>query len=240
MPTGPSFGAADVFLQARSFLNDFTLLGEVFTDAKIVVYMQAAWEQLTLKLDAAGAPTFLKQTVLTIPTTLQALTFLSAPPLPADFMEPIFLEESPTGKSDWAPMHPLKMGHTLNTAIADRTEALRVWAWKNGSIQFVGATTIRDVLVHYFASEPELTAISTNIGRMIANARGYLSRKTAGYASLFIMQDLERAAALNDEAMDFLDTILGMATKQAQNTPVRRRGFGSSRRRGMWYPKTSN
>ena len=238
MPVGFDYDAADIFSQARAFLNDFSI--EAFDNTKLTAYAQAAWEQMNLKLVQAGAPTFLKQALLAVPAGTTSIAFTGGPPiLPADLMEPLFLEESPSGKAEWIPMSPLKLGHNVNTAVADRTENLRVWTWKGQIIHLAGATQARDILLHYMAMEPELLVSSTDLGLIVVNSRGFMSRKTAGYASLFVMQDLERAAALNDEAMDFMDTIIGIATNQAQNISVRRRAYGSSRRRGMWYPKTS-
>lgn len=239
MAVGWQFTAADVFTQARAFLNDQPNSG-VFTDVLLLEYLRAAFDELDVACAESDIPAGLQSEVISsvpaLTTEIQHSIFGLPPVLPTGLVLPYYLEESDAGRNEWTPMTPMNWLPEMATAAAD--DMIQQWAWISGVLKLRPCRKVKDIMIRHLASQGELAVGSVEVGRFIANAKGFLSRKVAAMAAKFVTQDDGRALVLQEEAQNFLDKILTIHVKQNQNRPTRRKPFRASRR-GAWRPRTS-
>ncbi len=229
------FTTAEVFAQARAFLNDQPNSG-VFSDTILLEYLRAAWDELELGLQEHDVPSFLSTHLHTLAAGTSELHVAQTGPtiLPEDFLLPIYIEESDVGKNNWIPMSPVNW--IPEYSVNQYPDTIGQWAWIGQFIRFVPCTRDRDLQIRYIAASPEFV-IGSVLGATVANAKAFMARKVAAMAAMFITQDTARAQVLQEEAQNSLEKIVTIHVKQSQNRPTRRKPFRASRRSGLWRPR---
>lgn len=201
-----SVQASVVLVTARTLLNDDAATN--WTDAALFPKLQHAHRELQIKLRRAAAP--LMKTNYTESITAGQLAFATPP---ADLVAPIALWEAPTP-------FPGPQAYQLMTEsdplpnLAQQTN-LVWWAWVEEVVNFLGATTTRQVKMVYWRALP-IPAVNTDpIG--FINGELYLAPRTAAIAMLSVGED-QRAAALAGAADSSLgEVILSNRGRAPQN-----------------------
>ena len=141
---------------ARTLLNDD--VGNKWPDALLIPKAQVAHRQLQSELALSSIPVTKEQTT-TLTVTAGAVNLgLSQP---TDMIEPIELKERDVGASDdsWVPMSEVQF---LPSIVKDTT--LVYWAWYAQKVNFVGATTNRQVFLRYLKTLTVPTAMGDDLG----------------------------------------------------------------------------
>lgn len=207
--------ASNILSGAKPLLNDPQ--GIIYTDTVLLPFLNKAHRELQQKLARSGKQQLReKSAVISVPSGTVRLG--DGALLPADLIFPIALMEKPQGgtvdqyvdmdERDW------------ENDETQQTE-LRMWAWREDEIKFVGATTNRDVLIKYRKGLSPIVATSTPIG--ILDSETFLESRTAALAAAFIGENYDRAKALDDDASAAFDILNGTNTLNRQRQPVRRR-----------------
>jgi hypothetical protein len=218
--------ASVALASARSYLNDIGQ--QIWTDAILLPYLKEAHKDLLLVLWLNGIPV-IREKSASIGVTAGVLTLT----LPSDLLEPIWLKERAVGgtNQDWIPM-------TETDFEPDRlqTDTLRYWAWREEAINFIGATTNRQVLLQYWKSIADIVDANSALGFLMAEV--FLGPQCAGYAAnatgnTTLAGELSYINGVNvGVAGAKLDMIIRANVKGQQNLPARRipyRRFARSR-----------
>lgn len=222
----PAAFQASIFMaRAAALLNDSSQA--IYTNTVLLPYAQIAWDELAELFEENNNPAMNEtNTTSVITTAMTDIGGSTGPALPNDLIEIQTLYERTNGSSeDWQEM---KKQTFLPTFVAKST-SLVYWAWMNQIINFLGATTTRQIRIDYigltFAS---LTGPSSSIA--IFNSKNFLAFRTAALAAEFAGEDKERAASCNGFAQMASDRLLNISVKGQQNSPARRRPFMSTYR----------
>lgn len=205
--------------QARALLNDPT--GAIFQDTPMIALGNKVYKELCLKLSALGVPTT-KEVSSAIDVAIGTVSLFDGAGLPTDFLYPIRMYERLEGQllaSDWVEMDEEEW---LPTEVAQTT--LRMWQWREESLQFIGATTAREVLIYYVKSLGSITATSSTLG--ILNSTEWIAQRLAALAALTLGANPTRAMALDMDLTKeggIWDDLRGTMVKKMQSLPVRRR-----------------
>lgn len=212
------------FVDARAFLND-TLGGDasaLWSNAALQPFVPHAHRELQIKLDLNGIPVIRnKSAVIVVPANTTNL--VTAALQPASLIVPISIKEgdhlvtpitSEVSEVDFPP--DVVKGTSLN-----------YWSWLNEAIQFVGATTIRDILLFYKGGITIPANSAAAIGFIFGEQ--YLGPKIAGLAagSVGNTTALAELTAMADKS---IDTIIRYNVNNAQGLPARRMPYRRSRR----------
>lgn len=163
-------------------------------------------------------------------TNTTVLTAAVGMSLPSDCIYPTKLEERLSGSTDqFTEMFEVSLIPTG----AVQTQTLGVWTFATTnadsipSIQFLGATTDRQVRISYLRFLPYAGLTSaTDLGAYVTwAAKGYLASKVAEYISIYVLQNAKRAQPLHDESEECLYKFIQIWTKQMQNLPTRKSRF---------------
>ena len=147
--------AEDVLTLARSLLNDAA--GAVFSDAVLFPFLNSAYRALQRELAEEGVSVLVSQQDLDLPltngVTVTELSDVSSPQLPTDLLAPHQLWEQAAGSSDlFIPMEKITSG----LPNFQPSTYLRMWEWREDTIQLIGATQEITVRVRYEKSLPAL------------------------------------------------------------------------------------
>lgn len=147
--------AEDVLTLARSLLNDAA--GAVFSDAVLLPFLNSAYRALQRELAEEGVSVLVSQQDLDLPltngVTVTELSDVSSPQLPTDLLAPHQLWEQAAGSSDlFVPMEKITSG----LPNFQPSTYLRMWEWREDTIQLIGATQEITVRVRYEKSLPAL------------------------------------------------------------------------------------
>lgn len=208
--------ALDVITEAQVLLNDVS--GNLYTSAALLPLVARASRDMQDAMDINGIAILTNDTtVITIPANTTKLGVGTTPALPADFLEPISIEEKWAAESLYIPM-------TLRLETPQRAPETRLveWVYRDG-IYFVGATLPVDIQLNYRRVLPVIASTGTAIE--ITRALSYLSAKAASYAAKFIGENPSRAAVLDTEGAPALDAIIRGSVKISQAVAVRRQPF---------------
>ena len=146
-------------------------------------------------------------------------------PLPTLMMLPISLYE----KAEGAPDRDFKLIHERRwLPFRDQNETLNDWALRDGAINFVGATTNRDVVLRYLKGFGEASSGATSFS--FREAKTYLGERTAAIQAA-VTEDYDRAKALASLSQESLMKLVNKHVKKDQARPIRRRPFRRFRRR---------
>lgn len=209
---------AGVIMDASAaLLNDSAKT--IYTYVVQLPYLKNALLKLEGHLEMNGLPKIRKRAT---PATIAAGTLVYTNP--SDIIIPISLWEKAVGETDDYYV-PIEERMSLPNVAKDTF--LRVYTWQADTIQFVGATTSRVVLLEYYATLPLIVDDTTNVA--IIRSQSYLAAKTAELCAKFIGGSVKRSEMLEKEAEEELAMFLAPIIKARQSMPVRRIPFG-----GFW------
>lgn len=197
---------------AAVYMNDPAKV--TWTDVIMIPSLKAAWDDLQLQLLAVGARVFDEEVASPLSVAIGATT-LAAPP--ADMIWPIAMHERNVGQTDkdWVPLLQEEW-----EADEEQGPQLERWIYREDKVQFLGATTTREVKLRYRKFLNPIVDASSDVAIVLAN--NFLAPRTAALLSGFKGANPIRATACNSEADEALEKIKGIYVKQKQGTPVRR------------------
>jgi hypothetical protein len=210
----------DILDRSAGLLNDVNKTQ--YTYAVMLPYYNIAQDDLQEKMELNNVPVTNERSVaITVPIATTVISFTSSPALPADLIEVQELGERLSGTSvDYDHM----TRREFLPAIVEQTESLIWWTWQNQELRFIGATTPRQLQLDYIAARlPLITSTATPI--TLINARSFLQYRTAALCAEFVGENKVRADSLNGNALESLDSFLGISTKGRQAIAIRRRPF---------------
>ncbi|MGB7563023.1 MAG: hypothetical protein WBL99_16275, partial [Candidatus Acidiferrales bacterium] len=147
--------AEDVLTLARSLVNDAA--GAVFSDAVLMPFLNSVYRALQRQLAESGVSVLVSQQDIDLPltngVTITEISDVSSPQLPTDLLAPHQLWEQATGSSDiFIPMEKITSG----LPNFQPSSYLRMWEWREDTIQLIGATQEITVRLRYEKSLPAL------------------------------------------------------------------------------------
>jgi hypothetical protein len=219
--------ASDVMdLAAEAFLNDPSRA--IYTNTVLLPHLQAAGLMLQSKLLEAGVSTLDISTITSSHITLAVgetqIGEAGDADLPADFIVPINLGERLDGSTEQ--FSPIRQVEQLPEREA--SAVMGVYVWQNEQLQFLGATTAREIKLEYQKGITEFTGANDTVYQI--GSKLYLAAETAAQAALVIGRNKERADALEYIAQRELSSYVRTRTKEAQGYPAQRLPYGYNRR----------
>jgi hypothetical protein len=188
-----SVTAGNIMDRVASFLNDAAKTQ--YTYAIMIPYLNAAIDEMqeTMQLNTTPAINKISPSITVTAGTATSIVLGS---LPADFIAPVGLvERDPT--LPLAPFTPMTRQEFLTFDRA-RQGILNIWAWQAQIIQFIGATTDREVKVNYIGTAITPVVASTDVITLF-NCESFLAHRTTALCALFAGENKTRA----DEADQF-------------------------------------
>lgn len=214
--------AGDVMDRSAILLNDSNK--NYFTYTILLPHLQVAYDEMREELELYNVQiTNLQSGSAIITTAMTDWGGNTGPALPQDLVAIQQLFERLSGSAE--DFQEITRTEFLPPYV-QKVEALIYWAWQNQTIQFLGATQNREVMMHYIGDRSFQLVDQNSIIPMF-NAKTFLSYRTAGLAASFIGENQARADQLNFNAQTSLDRLTGIATKDKQTMTVRRRPFMS-------------
>jgi len=208
----------DVIESARTFLNDDSAI--TWSDATLIPKAREAHRELLCKLQASDIP-ITKETSVAIVVAAGAVNL--GVNQPTDMVIPIELFERLSGSSElYSSMTPLR---TVPTSATQSTRLI-YWMWAGGTIEFIGATSDREVKIKYKKSITAPTKMTESYD--FVQAEMYIGPRTASLALLG--KDKELANSIKSIADSAFADIIQMNIVGAQNLPSRRRGYRRRRK----------
>ena len=139
----------------RALINDSA--GAVFNDGTLMPLLNSAYRALQRELAEAGVSVLVSQIDLDLPLTsgltTTELTDTSTPQLPTDLVVPHQLWEQQAGSSElFVPMEKIVSG----LPNLQPGSFLRMWEWREDTIQLLGATSEVTVRLRYEKVLPQL------------------------------------------------------------------------------------
>jgi len=147
--------AEDALNLARSLANDAA--GAVFSDAVLMPFLNSGYRELQRQLAESGVSVLVSQQDVDLPltngVTSTEISDVSTPQLPTDLLVPHQLWEQASGSSDiFVPMEKITGG----LPNFQPGNYLRMWEWREDTIQLVGATQEITVRIRYEKQLPAL------------------------------------------------------------------------------------
>ena len=146
--------------------------------------------------------------------------------LPANMLYPTKLWERSTGSNDnFEPMHQVQDGLPGQ----QQNQVLGKWEWRNNNINFMGATTQRDIRMRYYGALPTFFSATLDFNSTYvpildcADAVAYMT--AVKYARMLGSPGL---ADLLAECKNQMFQLKNATTRRAQSTNYQRRPFGNS------------
>lgn len=215
----------EAFNIARSLLGDDSF--STWTDATLMPKIVQAHGEMVSKLALNGLPSVRQRTVTV--TIAIAVTTMGVNQ-PSNLIKPIKIKEKATA-DDVSKFIDMAKKDFLPNIVA--TETLRYWSYNEEVIEFIGATSSRDVKLYYEANLTAPTKVTdtlviplseTFLGPRIVALCMSRSTQKGGNRDLF-----ETASKM---AEDNLSMIVRTEVKGEQSLPVRRRPFSFQMKRG--------
>ena len=208
-----SYTVGDVLAESQALLND--ALGTLFTTTLLLPYFKKSYDELRDLLELADVP------VIWEATSAQSVAIgITTFTMPADFFNPIELHEKDNGTPD---NNYSLMQRVMWLPDAVSGPSLTWWEYREQAINWVAATSIRQVRLRYYKALPTITVVGDVV--TVNNAKTYLASRTASLAAFGIGENETRAKVFNDDAYMALDRIKRMAVKNGQQNRTRRRPF---------------
>jgi hypothetical protein len=203
----------------RALINDAA--GSVFNDGTLMPLLNSAYRALQRELAEAGVSVLVSQVDLDLPLTsgltATELTDTSTPQLPTDLMVPHQLWEHQSGSSDlFVPMEKIVSG----LPNLQPGSFLRMWEWREDTIQLLGATSEVTVRLRYEKVLPQLVLGTDPI--LIRASNDALAYATAAVAA--------RARGAHALAADMQTTAME-ATEKLIERYIRPEQFKARRRK---------
>ena len=214
----------------RSLVNDAA--GNLFTDAVLLPYVNAAYRRAQRTLSNVQSGTFLSDDVLLVVAAVAAvdasaqvsITDATAPPnqLPTNLLVPVKLwERANLSSDDFVEMTDLTDHDGLPSE--PQTNTLRFWEWRADGLYFLGATQDTQIRLRYQACFPDLVDATSPV--LIRNAQEALAYAAAAMAGA--ARGAPLAERWDAAAQDALEDLVVRATQREQQTGRRRRPFSS-------------
>jgi hypothetical protein len=148
--------AEDALGLVRSLVNDGA--GVVFSDAVLMPMLNSAYRALQRDLAENGVTVLMGSADIPLPITggltPTQLSDTTSPQLPVNLLAPHAMWEMATGSSDiFIPMEKITGGMPNLAA----SPYLRIWEWREDSINLIGATQAITVRIRFEKSLPALT-----------------------------------------------------------------------------------
>ena len=223
--------AQDVMKSTAALLNDQGLsnngVPSLFTYTAQMPYLNIALGELRESLE-------LNNVQVTNVTTTNLLVLigdiqLTLAQLPKDLIEIQHLWERTSGMTneDFADMTRVEY---LPPYVV-KTTSLIYWQWAGQNINFIGATSDRQLRMDYISSVlPRVIDPTDSIS--LINAETFLLYRNAALCAEFIGENKTRADSLNNDAQMAYDRFIGINTKGKQAIATRRRPFMAGWRSG--------
>lgn len=215
---------ADVFKAVRTHLDDDD--AALWTDPRLMPKLQIAHQEMQAKLRLNGVPVLFSSSItLTVPASTTDLTTVTN--YPTDLVEPIALFERDPGQAaqDFKEMLEVDFLPNINP-----TSNINNWTWQQQKILVSLSISISEVMIRYNRLLTQPTKVTDAIGVLFGDL--YLGYRVAALAvasptgnKIYGM----RYAQLDQQANKYLEQVVAMATRQAQNMPAKRRGYHRSR-----------
>lgn len=214
-------------------------LGNVWTDAALIPFLNSAYRVVQRSLAMAGQTTFkvdedffvVSAVAVVDPSVQVVINEGTAPPnsLPSDLIQPLALWERPNLSSfAFVPMTDVTNSGGLPSI--NQTQSLGMWEWREDGLYFLGATGDVQVRMRYSKSLPILADGNSVIE--IRNSQESVAFTTAAMAAL--SRGSTQVAQLDAAADDSLSKLIAASTRQQQRIVRRRRAFSSRRGHGAW------
>ena len=222
--------ASDVMDRAAALLNDTAL--SIYTYAVQLPYLKMAVDDLQLQVEANNiAISNDVSAAINVASGVTKLTYSSTPPYPSDLVSiQALYEREDLTTQDWMQMRRCD----FLPEITSTSNYLTWWCWQDQEIRFLGATSDREIKIHYTsAAIANVTSSSSSI--YVYNAISPLAFKTASLCARFIGENPTRADSLQIEANTAYEYFLAILIKENQVNSSRRRPFMASYKiRGSW------
>lgn len=208
---------------AEVFLNDSSRAH--FTDTVLLPHLKRAYGDLQLELFLNGMIILDEKSA---PLTLPALatSMETAAILPSDLVQPITIFERALTTDGWG--NPIEQKDWEDNDDPALFNYLGHYAWREQDIKFRGANRDIYLLLRYRKELSSIASISSTIP--IFNSKPFLAAKTASYAAGFGGGNEVRAQTAGAIAGSCLAKLIAVQVREEQ-IPVRRKSYGSSRRR---------
>lgn len=203
---------------ARTVLGDD--MGSKWGDGVLMPKIIQAHGELVAKLALNGLPVSY-ETTARVSVVALAVTLT----LPTDLIQPIALYE--LGPTDAVELASL-MGKVAFLPYWPQADTLRVWAWAEQEIKFLGATANRDVIMKYIKGHTAPTKVTDTL--VFNQSEIFLGPRVAALA-LF---DKDKGAYEQANQMADANLSTVVRTQIKAGLPVRRKPFGSTLRRRRW------
>ncbi len=210
----------------RALINDAA--GSVFNDATLMPLMNSAYRALQRELAEAGVSVLVSQADLDLPLTsgltITELSDTSSPQLPTDLLVPHQLWEQQANSSDlFVPLEKI-VGGLPNLQPG---AFLRMWEWREDTIQLLGATNEVTLRVRYEKVLPQLVLGTDPI--LIRASNDALAYATAAVAAR-ARGARALAADMQSAAMEATGKLIERYVRPEQFKARRRKPYGFHRR----------
>lgn len=229
VPTSTTFTYNQAAVNASSGNGTVSILiqGDWATDAVLVPFANAAYRKLQRRMGIAGSKSETNEVILTnVAANTTQLSDISTPQLPVDFMAPRELFEriagSGTGLVGFVPMRPVDV--IPNVPVGGYNG---VFAWFADTLNFIGATSILDIRLRYFAGFSPISDASSVIA--VRGAADVVSYWTTFLAA--VSRGATNAASFATMFEDAMKEFLAMQVHARQYMPARRRPYRGGRSR---------
>lgn len=210
----------------RALINDSA--GAVFNDGTLMPLLNSTYRALQRELAEAGVSVLVSQIDLDLPLTsgltTTELTDTSTPQLPTDLMVPHQLWEQQAGSGElFVPMEKIVSG----LPNLQPGSFLRMWEWREDTIQLLGATSEVTVRLRYEKVLPQLVVGTDPIlirasNDALAYATAAVAARARGARSL--------AADMQTTAMEATEKLIERYIRPEQFKARRRKPYSFHRR----------
>lgn len=210
----------------RALINDSA--GAVFNDGTLMPLLNSTYRALQRELAEAGVSVLVSQIDLDLPLTsgltTTELTDTSTPQLPTDLMVPHQLWEQQAGSGElFVPMEKIVSG----LPNLQPGSFLRMWEWREDTIQLLGATSEVTVRLRYEKVLPQLVVGTDPI--LIRASNDALAYATAAVAAR-ARGARALAADMQTTAMEATEKLIERYIRPEQFKARRRKPYSFHRR----------
>ena len=185
------------------------------TNDKLLPLVKKAYRELSVELHNNGAPLLNE---ISEPIDVPAESKTLGNDQPDDIVIPVRLKERGSEAEEFSSMTEQYWEST------DRPgPSLVYWAWRDEEIQFLGATTDRQIVIYYRKSPSPIEDVDSRVSYI--NAINFLSPRTAAMAARFIGNNSRRGDELDIDAAMNLSKLISRTVKGAQNITSRRKSY---------------
>lgn len=218
------FTVANILDLTASLMNDTAKTK--FTYTAMLPYFNMALAIMQEELEVNEIPVVEKSTgSITVTTGVKIVSQgTTSADYPTDLVEIQQLWERLSGSSDpYTPMYKRDfLPHYLDDITVDQ---LVYWTWLNNQIQFIGASTDRELKLDYLRQRYANTVSDTTTAIDVMNSRTFLEFKTASLCARYIGENPTRADQLDADAEKGLWRLLDLSVKGKQDIATRRKPF---------------